>query len=372
MPHSDTNLPLLPADGPQLNVLRWAAVLGSWLDLELIAAVAEMPLEQVRRLVGLATRQHVLNNSGQPGMPSYRFSSDEIREMAEATLSADELARRHRRVAELLRTRAHEDTIADQLAWHYERADDFAAALRYAWRAAESALRRSAVESALEQYTRALRLAEAQRPQLVDLDEYALRSGHAECCRRLGRIDAEYADLERMAEIADTASDVDLQLEVLILQSALDRYRGDLDSARARAEQALDMARHAGDIPLQAEALNALGRAYNGLSDYPHAEELHTRALELFIELEDQAGEAASRYALGDIGRLTGRLDGARSAIHHALDLFRLLAKRMHSISLAIFQPIMPRPWPIMKKHSLFGDQLVKSPARRVPTTTLG
>ncbi len=325
--HSNIPAYKIPDAGLALVVLQWAAVFGGWLDLELIAAVAEVSLEQVRRVVTSAVRQQLLIDSGQPGVHSFRFVTDAVRDQVEGSLLPEDLARRHRRVADLLRSRMHEDTIADQLAWHYERAGDLTTALRCSWRAAEMALRRCAVESALEQYTRALRLAELLH-DLSLLDEYALRSGHAECCRRLGRADTEEADLGRMAEIADISRDTDLLVEVLILQSALDCYRGHIEQARTRAEQALALARRAGDLPLQAAALNALGRAYLGLSDYPRAEELLNRALGSFLELQDQAGEAHSHYSLGDLWRVTGRLDQASASIEQSLELFRELEDR--------------------------------------------
>jgi tetratricopeptide (TPR) repeat protein len=318
----------IPADTQTLNMLQWAAIVGGWLDLELLAALMGVSLEQIRRAAATAARQQILADSGHPGVPHYRFISEEARSALEVTLADEERTRRHWRVAEVLRSQAPDDQIAEQLAWHYEQAGDRESALRFAWRAAESALRRSAVESALEHYARALRLAELRDEAHDPLDEYALRSGHAECCRRLGRAVAEAGDLERMGAIADLVGDVDLQVEVLILQATLDRYCGRLSEARARAEQALGLARRTGDLPLQAEALNALGRVHSGLSNYPRAAELHARALELFVQLHDQAGEAASRYALGDIARLTGRFEDAGQTIGQAITLFRALGDR--------------------------------------------
>ncbi|GAB4171025.1 MAG: hypothetical protein Fur005_32720 [Roseiflexaceae bacterium] len=195
--------------------------------------------------------------------------------------------------------------------------------LASARRSADAALRRNAIESAFEYYTQALRLV-ASMPEAIDpLEEYALRSGHAETCRRLGRTEAEQDDLTRMASIAEQAEEPELLVEVHILQAALDRHHGRLGLARDHAEQALALANELEDPPLQAEALTALGLCYGALSEYPRAAELHARALRLFRELGDRAGEAANRYALGDLARLTGRFAEARRAVEQALAIYR-------------------------------------------------
>ncbi len=313
----------IPTDSHALTIVQWAAVFGGWIDLELIAAVSGLSLEQVRRAAVAAARQQLLANAGQPGAPSYRFVSEDARLAIEATLDPPELARRHGRAADALRARSAEDGIIDRLSAHYERAGDLASALRYAWRAADMALRRCAVESALDHFNRALRLAESQGDSLDQQSEYALRSGHAECCRRLGRVAAEAEDLERMSFIAAACDEPEMLVEVLVLRSALERYRGQLAQACNYAERALELARRAADPPLQADALTALGRAHTALSDYPRAIELHTQALTLFYDLGDQAGEAVNQCALGDIARLNGRVAEAQYAIERALHLFR-------------------------------------------------
>ncbi len=306
-----------------LELLQWAAVMGQWLDIEILAQVSDLAPDRVFGLLNEAARRHVLSISDRAGEAIYRFSTDQMQEAVYNTFSAQERAARHQRIGQVLRDRHDEIEIVESLAWHFERAGEGDLALRYSKMAADKARQMFANESAVRHYDQALALID-QYPQLADPQvEYEVLAGREDCYRLIGDRQAQQADLDEMARIAEQTGDLSRRIEVVTRQVTLSNLLGNQVEARRAAETALDLARQAGDPRLEADILSSLGQACYSLGDYDCARACHEQALDLSRELNDRHSQAANMRFLGRVAAQAGQLVEAQRYLEQALHLYR-------------------------------------------------
>jgi DNA-binding SARP family transcriptional activator len=217
--------------GPEVEaLLRAAVVVGAAFDLEVVAALLELPVEEAatRAEQAMAARLLVEGDTG----AGYRFANDLVREVLYQTSPRPTRVTRHRRLAAMLADRP------EAAAGHAAAAGDWAAAAR-AWIAAAAAAAGSYAN----------RDAERLLGQAVDA---ATRAG-------------------------DPALEAGARLERGRVLVAL----GDYPAAFADQEQALRLATEHGQDELEAAALEQLGwTAYYG-RDHQAASELSPQAREL-------------------------------------------------------------------------------------------
>ncbi len=311
-----------------LDLLQWVAVMGQWLDMDVLMAVCDLPPDHVFGLVADAAQQHVLAASDQAGQQGYRFSTDQMREAVYSTLAPEQRAERHRHIGEALRKLYAESDVAEWLAWHFERAGDARLALRYSKLAADKARQIYANESAIQHYGRALAL-QSERPALADMQtEYELLAGRQACYSLVGKRQAQQADLDAMARLAGDMGDVPKQVEVATLRVTLAIFLGNNVEAQQAAQAALTLARQVGDRSLEAISLTSLGQAHFALGDYGGSRACHEQALELYRQLGDQPGEAISLRRLGDVDRRAGNSSRAQGYYEQSMALYRALGDR--------------------------------------------
>ncbi len=124
-----------------LELLRWAAVMGPWLDVHALSAASGIEEATTLRLLAEAREAQLLEGYAQDEVPVYRFSDDRVRRTIYDGIPPEERVRRHRRLGEVLRRLYPEAQVAESLAWHFEQGGELALALRYARLAAERAKR---------------------------------------------------------------------------------------------------------------------------------------------------------------------------------------------------------------------------------------
>ncbi len=318
-----------------LSLLQWAAVIGQWIDLDLLTHVSKLPPDRLFALIIKATKDHVLVSTNQIGTVygagelAYRFSNDQMRMAIYHTLSPDERTRRHMRVAKALESRHPRDTAGEliarhlAMAWHFEQAGALELALQNAKAAGDKARQIYANESAIQHYSHALALARSDDIQALPETLYEILAGREEAHRLIGNRKAQQADLEEMAHIAAKLSDVSRQIEVITRQVELASQLGNHANVLLAAETALSLARQVQDLKLEADSLDALGEANFGLGEFEQAYEYHSDALHICQVLDDQDCEAHNRWHLGRIARILGKPDEAQEHLEIALTLHR-------------------------------------------------
>ena len=162
----------LPADGRRL--LEAVAVAGRPIRQEEAIRVAEVTGEVTAALVALQAA-HLVRTGGSAPHDEIEMYHDRFREEIVATIPAEEVARLHRRFAELLEATPG-DRDAEALLGHWRGAGDDERARRYALAAARRAHQTLAFDRAAELYELALQLS-PDDPAMAH--ELALRRGDA-------------------------------------------------------------------------------------------------------------------------------------------------------------------------------------------------
>ncbi len=315
-------------DAEVLDLLGWAAVMGYRPDWSLMTEVTGLPRQEIERRIARAVRHYVLVPVTSADEEDCRFCCDYARRFIYERLSPDERKRRHTVVADVLQARYPESEIVEPLAHHAEQAGMYARALRYYKIAGDKARHTYANRRAVHHYDRALALIREDKVDAPASVVYTILAGREEANRRLGRREAQRADLEEMAHIATVMGDVARQVEVMILQAELEIILGNHTTALELARRALALARQVQNRKLEADGLDVLGEAYSSLGQFTQAYACHTSALSLYRELHNRSQEAHTLWHLGVLARYMGKAEEGLEHLEAALNLFRTLDDR--------------------------------------------
>jgi len=326
-------------DSDTLDFLQWAAVMGQWLDLDVLGEVCDLTPDQIFQLMASVSHQHVLTLQNHLGQASYHFSTDQMRRIVYQTLPPQALAARHWRVGQALRKLHHENEVAERLAWHFEQANDWALALHYTQVAADKARQVYANESAITYYNQALAILEQHivdpnHPELTPVQlEYDILAGRESCYRLLGDRVAQQSDITRMVKLAQAMENPAKQVLALTRQVTLANGLGNYAEAKRAAASAMSLTFQLHDHRIEAEILNALGAACLRLGEVERAQASHEHALTLYrdadlTESSNRLGEANSLSHLGYVAQATYNLDEAQSYFNQALAIYKELGHR--------------------------------------------
>jgi DNA-binding SARP family transcriptional activator len=281
--------------GTTHRVLRVAAVIGRQFDVDTLAAVAEIPPDELVELLDAAVAASVLVN---PDGDRFLFAHALIERALYAELLPARRVRTHRSVARWLEQRSGADPgdRTRELAHHWAEAAPVAGseqAIRWARRAGHHAMRTLAPDEAVHWYGRALDLLESEsgdeelrRVLRVDLGSAERNAGDpvhrrrlldaAHLARNVGDVDVlvEAAlannggvysivgdvDVERVAVLEDALKHVDVadhrsRARLLATLSAELTFEGSAPPRRLAA-QAVDAARRSGDADTLCDVLN--------------------------------------------------------------------------------------------------------------------
>lgn len=310
-----------------LRVLQWAAVLGQWLNPQVLAAVSGASSDEVFSVMTQATRHYVLTLGARSGQSAYRFSNDQVRTLIYNTLTPVERAHRHALCAEALRQHCPDNDIAEMLTWHYERAGHLEEAMHYAQVAGDKATQVYAHRSAARYYSQALEFAQRCTQETPLQTLYTLLHGRAAAFAYLEQYQAQLEDLVTMAQLAAAMADVGRQIETHNLQVAALAVLGKYDQALSLGVETLTLARKLEDAPLIVDSLDVLGEAHFRVGKVEAAYALHKEALPLCRALGGRRREAHLLWHLGNYARILG-LPEALAYMQDSLELQRALGNQ--------------------------------------------
>jgi class 3 adenylate cyclase/tetratricopeptide (TPR) repeat protein len=272
-----------------VRVLRLAAVIGHEFDVELLAHVAEIDLDQLLDLVDAAVSAAVLVEGTGPGR--CRFAHALIQHTLYEELGSARRQRAHHRVAEALEAGAALDdaTVLAELARHWiaaTRPSDIAKAITYARRAGDAARDTLAPEDAIRWYEQAL--------ELVSLGAGGDQRTRAELLAALGAVQRRASDprgrdtLLQAAALAQQLEHDDVLIEVALgfTPFFLGGHLGGAAKVRPVIRAALDRSGPA-RTPLRARLLAQLAVSFSTGDESRDRRELALQALEIAREVGD-------------------------------------------------------------------------------------
>jgi predicted ATPase len=345
----------LPSEEKEL--CKRAAIFERPFSVDEIAALGvpdvESRLSSLRRRDLLASRAR----SREDQRREYRFRSALMARVAYRMNADEQLRELHLGAAGMLDRR--EDIGREEVARHYERGEEHAAAARRYAEATRAAVQRFDTESVLRCAERALSL------EVDDDQRFELYMARAEVLRFLGHHDEQHRDL---AEAYGYARSDEERARALAEQSAWMARRGMVDEARDTAEQALACARETEDEEVLTLSLcrlaaariyaGSLSEAERPLSEAsalahasvhklkPLAADLRAQlasargdlggrrkafraAAELYAEAGDLRRAANAELNLADVSNRVGAYDMAASALTDALQKCRRVGNRL-------------------------------------------
>jgi DNA-binding CsgD family transcriptional regulator/tetratricopeptide (TPR) repeat protein len=300
---------------PTQRVLEVAAVAGSRVDHELLAAVVEQETDELVGLLREAVTRHVL---AVDEANTYVFRHALVQEAIYDDLLPVQRGPLHAAYARALERRierrgdgsgASSDSVVErgQLAYHWYAAHDLGQALLASVRAGQAAESASALAEALGHYERALALWD-QAPEAAarsPLDRGALLYRAAEAANLAGHDDRAIALANLALERVDAAAE---PLRAGALLERLARYHwiaGDSPRAMAAIEQAVATIPGEPPTPELARALAAHGQL---LMLVDHHAEAQVRCQEAVAVARQVGARAVEGHALSSLGTSVGIL----------------------------------------------------------------
>jgi DNA-binding CsgD family transcriptional regulator/tetratricopeptide (TPR) repeat protein len=309
---------------PAQRVLQVAAVAGSRVDHELLAAVSAQPVAQLVGVLREAVAHHVL--SAETGSQSYAFRHALVQEAIYDDLLPVERGPLHaayaRALSDRIDRRAGSATAAElgQLAYHWYAAHDLGAALLSCVRAGQAAEATYALAEALQHYERALELwvqvpqAAAQSP----LDRVTVLQRAAQAAFLIGEHDRSIA----LAEIALEGTDAGREpLRAGALLERLARYHwaaGDSVRALETIERAVSAVPARPPSRERARALAARGQMLMLMDRHAQARACCEEAIALARQVKARAVEGNALTSLASSLSCMGELDVAGAYFEEA------------------------------------------------------
>jgi len=159
----DSLMARLDRPAPVKEVAQIGAVIGRSFSHELLARVAAMPEDRLRRALDALVGSELVHRRGEPPDATYLFKHALVQDAAYQSLLKSRRKELHARIAEILETRFPElaATQPEVVAHHYTEAGVAARAIDYWQRAGEREARRSAHPEAIAHLQKALSLIDA-------------------------------------------------------------------------------------------------------------------------------------------------------------------------------------------------------------------
>jgi DNA-binding SARP family transcriptional activator/predicted ATPase len=261
----------------------------------------------------------------------YAFAHQKVREVAYAGISGPRRRHLHRLAAGALE--AEHPAAVDRLADHWLAAEDPVRALPYLQEAAERAVAAFANDAALAFYDQGVAATE-RLPANMGAEEiervYALVAGRAAINKRLERMEAATADLDRLVTIARGSKQPGRVADALARRSAHFISQARYTEARADLGEALALAEAGQNTAAVARILTQATRVQIRLGNHREAIAQAERALVCYRELGDLRGEVEILSLLGPTYGETGELDRAVALLEEGLAKVRQVPQAIH------------------------------------------
>ncbi|MEZ4678656.1 MAG: DUF1670 domain-containing protein [Caldilineaceae bacterium] len=259
----------------------------------------------------LTQRNFITPRSGRYGM-----SHDQIRQIVYAQIDAATKQQLHGQIGEGLAAGQRAD--AATLAYHFAHGHRWAAAVTHYTAAGQAATAVAAYTAAVEFYTAAL--AAAEETTYAAADRFDLLAAREAALATLGNREAQWADIETMAELATTPQQQSL-VQRRRFWAQLDTAA--LDEAEASAQNALSLAKASGDQAAIGASLVAVGTALDRRSHSAAAVPYLQEAVALYQQLGDPNSEAQARVELANALTATADYNAALPELERAHGLYQ-------------------------------------------------
>jgi DNA-binding CsgD family transcriptional regulator len=299
-----------------------AAVAGRRFDFALLQELTHSDERQLLTLVKeLIAAQLVVEESAD----QFAFRHALTREAMRARLLVRERVALHRSIAATLERRFDEAThdLDDSLAYHTFEAGDWAAARRFALRAASHASSLCAPREALQHLERAV--VATQKAGLAVDPALLIARGRAH--ETLGAFPQANADFASAIDVARAVRDQRAEWEGLHALGMLWAAR-DYEQAGEHRRAALEAARSTGDPLLVAHSLNRVGNWHVNREDPDSGIPFHDEALAIFEAAGDKRGVAETVDLLAMTNHIAGRQARAVELYERSIKLFGQLEHR--------------------------------------------
>ncbi len=313
------------------QLLALGAVIGRAFDLSVLKLVLRQPeeklldnLDRLRR-IGL-----IVEREGR-----YQFYHELLRQVLYDELSADRKRLWHREIGQALEELYPQelDTLAGELAEHFEQAQQREKAGTYAMQAGMRAQKVYAYGEALKFFTRALKLFERLQPlslaqrqkKLTLLSAYT--SGFPTISDLKPALEEMEAAVSEMMALAQELGDDTKRCETYVQQARVELARGRREAARNALHQALSISQAVSKSAL-AKFLEQIGRLYRQLGEYGEALPVHHRLAQIGAELGDCDVQGKAQADIAVIQLFVGQLAEARQNMERARQLVEATGNR--------------------------------------------
>jgi len=285
-------------DDTSRRVLTYAAVLGREFNFETLVAVTGAEEERVTEAVDRLVQAGAIRERGGE---VYEFVSEALRASVDSELTETRRRILHRKIGAALEAQGRASEF--ELARHFYLGRDAAKAVEYNLRAAESAGRSFAFETALEHVERAL-ASERHRPDPDRRRELRLRTEEGRLLNEIGNLPRASEVLEATVQLARQEPRYDLELGRALLALSMSRLeRSDYAAAEPLATEAEGLLLKTGTSRDALSVHRTLGTIYWRLADFPRAE-VHQRAA---LEIAEKEGDPLEHgHALVDVANTLG------------------------------------------------------------------
>lgn len=328
----------LNADAQQ--ALTLAAVAGRRFDF---AVLQRLMACDEHHLIALMKELIVAHLVVEESAEQFAFRHALIRQAIYRALLARERRSLHQAIANTLEalysSSAQGETYLADLASHCYLAGDWAKALAYEQRAAETALSRYAPRATIEHATHALDAAHHMHSAPPGTIYYT----RGQARETLGEFDRARRDYEHALAIARTDADDTLQWQSL---TALGFLWAERDYTRAGEwfRRASALAERLADPGMQARSLNRLGNWLGNTGRIEEGLQAHRDALTIFEGQHDTSGMAETLDLLSTLDGMRGDRITAVAELGQAITLFRTLGDMQSLISSLAMRAIQSMP----------------------------
>jgi len=297
----------------QKVLLQFAALLHSWFDHHILAAITERSRLRILKDLMLMRDKGVFCEFEQE---RYRFKHSLLQSAILKTMSVDERQAKHKTIAENIRSVEQIDPSDKifRLAYHFSESDDDQAAFHYARRASEISMESFAFLEAKDFLDRALLLGEQFLGQQHQMEMVQVRMWACWLDRILGHWDDSIRHAKTALQYLGKNGDHRLKNQILIQEGFTYFRLNDWENAKTCFESCLTDRQSLGRMD-EAMASYGLGNVYFELTDYEKSYQYFERALSFAENLQD-------KQLMANVFNNLGALENIRSDRMKAIALY--------------------------------------------------
>ena len=299
------------------EVLELTAVIGRSFPLGLLEQVSQCdPLALWATLEPLIAAGLVSDLSGE----RYSLSHDKLRQTVYESIGPPLKRALHDRVARALQAQRADPA---ELAHHFLRANAWAEAFGALQKAAQGAEKDFAWDVALQGYTRALDLCD--RLPDADRERFALLQAKERLLENMDRRPERAAAVEQLTALAERLGDTHLVAEAQLRRMAVLLRGGHVIEAEEAQGRALNLFAELGDTAGQARVYRELAYTAWTNSDYEAMLEANLSALRLYQALNNRRAEASAAWNIAQAYRHLEQQSEALTWAETAAEIYKTL-----------------------------------------------